>query len=161
MEQLRFFCVGAVHLGHDDPTLCGVSAFFCLSTEERRFARGPIRSLDQRYRGTAFGRSFCSQFARSLTVADFDAAALLSSLRRTSRCMRSTMFASTLLDLSRSALPNLTPLIDQLASNRDFGCSGMIKTPTKASQSGSAFTFSVIADSKSARERETRSSNNS
>jgi len=62
------------------------------------------------------------------------------------------MLASTLLDLSRLALPNLTPLIDQLASERDFGSCGMTRTPTKASQSGSAFTASVIANSKLARD---------
>src|SRR6266436_3051047 len=74
--------------------------------------------------------------------------------------MRSTMLASTLLDLSRSALPNLTPLIDQFASKHGFGSSALTKTPTKASQPGSAFTASVIANSRLALESKTRLSNN-
>ena len=70
------------------------------------------------------------------------------------------MPASALPDLSRSVLPNLTPLIDQFASKRDCGFTRMTKTPTKASQSGMAFTASVIANSKFVRESEIRSSNN-
>jgi hypothetical protein len=70
------------------------------------------------------------------------------------------MLASTLLDLSRSALPNLTPLIDQFGSTRDFGSSCLTKTPTKASQFDSAFTAAVIANSRLALESKTRSSNN-
>jgi hypothetical protein len=78
--------------------------------------------------------------------------------RINSRCIRSTIVVSALLHLSRSALPNRTPLIVQFASRRALGVSRCTITPAKASQSGLAFlTASVIADSKRSRETELRS----
>jgi hypothetical protein len=74
-----------------------------------------------------------------------------------SRCIRSTIVASARLDLSRSAFPNLTPLIAQFASKRALGVSRRTITSTKAAQSGSAlFTASAIADCKWAFETDLR-----
>jgi hypothetical protein len=76
-----------------------------------------------------------------------------------SRCIRSIMVASACVDLSRSALPNRTPLTDQFAPKRALGDSGWTITPTKDSQPGSDFfTASVIADCKRSSETELRSS---
>jgi hypothetical protein len=80
-----------------------------------------------------------------------------SAARLNSRCMRSTMVASAILDLFRSAWPNRTPLIAQFASKRACGVSRRTITPTKSAQSGSAFlTASAIADCKRSLETELR-----
>jgi hypothetical protein len=88
-------------------------------------------------------------------------APLTASDRRNSRCIRGTIVSIALLDLPRSALPYLTPLTVQFASKRVFGVSRSIITPTKPSQSGSAFLIaSEIADCKWARETDVLSWSN-
>jgi hypothetical protein len=80
-----------------------------------------------------------------------------SAARLNSRCIRSTIVASATLDVSRSALPNRTPLIAQSASKPAFGVCRCTMTPTKPLHLGSAFlTALAIADCKRSRETELR-----
>jgi hypothetical protein len=82
-----------------------------------------------------------------------------SAVRRNSRCMRATIVVMAWVDLSRSDFPNLTPLIVQFASRRDFGVSRWMITPTNTSQTGSYFlTASAIANCNSVHEIDCRSS---
>ena len=66
-----------------------------------------------------------------------------------SRLSRSTIMDKAVLQLSRSAFPNLIPLTAQFASSRDFGVRRSIKTPMKGPQRGSdLWTAVAMATSK-------------
>src|ERR1039457_3031938 len=74
-----------------------------------------------------------------------------------SRCICSTIELMAALHLSRSARPNLIPLIVQFAPPGDFGEERCNTTPTKASQLGSeGLTPVAIADSRNFRPIEVR-----
>jgi hypothetical protein len=77
--------------------------------------------------------------------------------RLKSHCIRSTILFTASCALLRSALPNLIPLTAQFASKIEVRVFRSTNTPTKASQSGSAFlTASVIAACISSREIRSR-----
>jgi hypothetical protein len=80
------------------------------------------------------------------------------SVRRNSRCMRSTMGVKASLATSRSVRPNFIPRSSQVAPRRDLGVMRWTITPTKASQPGAVLTASVIVNSSSSVVFETRPS---